>query len=62
MCREFIKAIVPTAFRKVGVELHMHRGKPEFFDYLDFVVTKIETLAYIDACLQSLGRPPKFAA
>ncbi len=61
-CREFIKAVVPVAFKKVSVELHMHQAKPEFFDYLDFIVKKVETLAYIDAALQSIGRPGKFAA
>jgi hypothetical protein len=60
LCRDLIKFVVPMAFRAIGVEFNIPQDHPDFFDRLEFVATKIETLACIDARLQTLGRPPKF--
>jgi hypothetical protein len=60
VCRELLRRVVPTAFRQVAEELRVPKLVPGFYDHLDFIVTKFETLCVIDAKLQALGRPSKF--
>jgi hypothetical protein len=62
LCREVVRGILPDTFRRIGVELYMHRAIPDFFDQLEFARHWSEVFASVDAALQTLGRPSKFAA
>ncbi len=52
---------MPWAYRDLGVEMHLHRTIPDFAVELENVIHEMEIATVIDACLQSLGRPSKFA-
>ena len=53
--------MVPEVLKLVGVKMHMHRAKVDFFEHLDFVVNIIESfLLWIDTQRVLLGFPSKF--
>lgn len=62
VARESMKRWVPPAFRDVANVFHLFSAIDDFGDKLDFVCRYVETVSMVDAKLQSLGRPSKFAS
>lgn len=61
IARQVIKDSVPQSARHIANELHIGQAVPHLFERLEFTCEYVETYAFIDAKLQSAGKPSKFA-